>query len=109
MKKEVVMKDFRMQIRGKSKTLVKSFDKPFFDTINRIFRKKPEKVIFHITKENTLTFNITFNDSVKVYLEHFPNTHPSTLMTISSIDDEMMESNDLDTCLDIIDDLVTTI
>jgi hypothetical protein len=111
-KKSTIIRDFRMQIDGKSKAKVKMLDTPFFDTINRVFRNKPHDVKFHITKENTLVFNIDFTNNVNVYLEHFPESYPSTLMTLcyGGLYDEntQMENSDLTHCLDIIEESVTT-
>jgi len=115
-KKSTLIRDFRKQIVGKPKSVVQMLDEPFFDTINRVFRKKPHDVKFHISKENTMTFNIEFKENVSVYLEHFPDLTPSTLVTISqpvnsiteSDDDggESIRSTELDECLDLIDEIV---
>lgn len=111
-KKSTIIRDFRMQVDGKPKSKVKMFDTPFFATINRVFRSKPHDVKFHITKNDTLVFNIDFTNNVNVYLEHFPQSYPTTLMTVShgGLYDEntQMENSDLNHCLDIIEESVTT-
>lgn len=107
-KKSTLIHDFRMQVHGKSNAIKLNFDKPFFEIINRVFKKKPHDIKFHITKQNTLVFRIKFNEEVDVYLEHFCDKTPDTLFSITH------ESADLETngnvhfeqlndCLDIID------
>lgn len=111
-KKSTLIREFRREVEGKPNSLVLKFDKPFFEIINRIFKKKPNDVRFLIMGENSLVFSIQFDYSIDIYLEHFIDRQPSTLVTISKDDDAlnpdsgMMEEN-LGTCLNVIENLLS--
>lgn len=111
-KKDTIIREFRSQVKGKSKKVVEMFDSAFFDTLNCIYKKKPHDVKFHITKDNTLVFNIDFKNNLNVYLEHFPKSHPTTLMTISHghecDENTLTENTSLQECLGIIEESITT-
>jgi len=114
-KKSTLIREFRNQIEGKPNSLVLKFDKPFFEIINRIFKKKPNDVRFLIMGENSLVFSIQFNYSIDIYLEHFIDRQPNTntLVTITKDDDPLnsdsdMMLEDLNTCLSVIENLLST-
>lgn len=101
-----------MQVNGKKKVEIDDLDKPFFEIINRVFINKPHDIKFHITKQNSLVFNIQFGGDIEVYIENFRRGLPDTLISISYgetvIDNPItMHSANLDECLNIIDESFT--
>jgi len=103
-KKSTLIREFGSLVKKKKRDIIEKLDAPFFQIINAIFKKKPQDIKFHITKENTLVFNIKMNDNTVIYLEHFYDKPPDTLITITGNTDDLMVTmhEDLELCLEAI-------
>jgi len=107
-KKSILIKEFKHQIKNKKTVDLRKLDKSFFAIVNRVYRNKPLDLKFHITKSNTIAFNIEYPDDKNVYLEHFIDKTPNTLLSFSMRNDNFdtqddLFHGDLDIALDKID------
>jgi len=92
-KKSVLIREFREQVKGLKPNIVLRFEKPFLEILNRVFKKKPQNVNLHIYKNRlSIEFKIDFDENTVATIEHFIGRKPvdSTLLTIS------LSENDLD-------------
>ncbi len=104
--KSQTIKDFRLEIKKKPPTIAKRLDEPFFLILNRIYRRKPLDIKFHISDFNSLIFNITLSNDQVVFLEHFLDRIPNTILSCKSVipfSDNDMCYDDLNIVLDYFD------
>lgn len=94
-KKSALIREFRHMVHGMSPSLAKQYDKPFFNILNRIYKKKPNNVTIDITQKNSLAFKINFSSGVEVNIEYFINSNPSTLFTIKTEGEFNFDGNDM--------------
>lgn len=94
-KKSSLIKEFKHQIKNKKTEELRKLDKSFFEIVNRVYRNKPLDLKFHITKSNTIAFNIEYPDDKNVYLEHFIDKSPNTLVSFSMSNDNFDTKDDL--------------
>lgn len=101
-KKSTLIREFGSLVKKKKREVIEKLDASFFQIINAIFKKKPQDIKFHITKENTLVFNIRLDDDINIYLEHFYDKPPDTIMTITGDSDNLMITlhEELEICLE---------
>src|SRR5579859_1532771 len=92
--KSAVIRDFRTQTITKSKHIIDLLDPPFFKLLNAIFKRKPADVNFHITKDNTLAFKVIFDEAQSIFIEHFLDRDPSTLITYTFPKADFENGND---------------
>ncbi len=91
--KSQTIRDFRVEVVKKPLSIIQKLDDPFFIILNRIFKRKPLDVKFHITDFNSLTFNIILSDNQIVFLEHFIDRIPNTILSCKS--DVPFSGNDM--------------
>lgn len=92
-KKSVLIREFREQVKGLKPKVILRYEKPFFEILNRVFKKKPHNVNLHIYKNrSSIEFKIDFDDNYIATIEYFIDRKytDSTLLTIS------LSENDLD-------------
>lgn len=95
--KSALISEFRQQLNGKSEKIRSIMDQPFFDIINRVCKRKPKDVKLHIDAvKNSLSFNIEFSKTLKIYIEYFTDRNPNTLITVTGEECKDFDShNDL--------------
>jgi len=108
-KKEKVIREFREELALKGYDKMKVYDEPFFKILNRVYKHKPENIVCHINRLNTLVFVIRFEHKY-IYLEWFENKSFEVLLSITLLDDDFNKggiyTTSIDEALDKIDDVM---